>query len=80
MLARTWSSLDHITNGRIGFNVVTSFGKAAARCMGGDDALPHDERYAAAEEYMDLVYRLWEQCWEDDAQVWSVEPEMAYGE
>ncbi|KAH8658238.1 luciferase-like domain-containing protein [Xylariales sp. PMI_506] len=78
ILARTWSSLDHVTNGRIGFNIVTSFGKEAANCMGLEDALPHDERYLAAEEYMDLVYRLWEGCWEEGAQVWDVEPEMAY--
>jgi alkanesulfonate monooxygenase SsuD/methylene tetrahydromethanopterin reductase-like flavin-dependent oxidoreductase (luciferase family) len=46
--------------------------------MGIDEAVPHDERYKAAEEYMDLLYRLWEQSWEDGAQKWSVEPEMAY--
>ncbi|KAH8655501.1 xenobiotic compound monooxygenase, DszA family [Xylariales sp. PMI_506] len=78
IVARTWASLDHVTNGRIGLNVVTSFGKSPAQCMGIDDAVPHDERYAAAEEFMDILYRIWEQSWEDDAQVWSEDPEMAY--
>jgi alkanesulfonate monooxygenase SsuD/methylene tetrahydromethanopterin reductase-like flavin-dependent oxidoreductase (luciferase family) len=57
ILARTWSSLDHVTNGRAGFNIVTSFGTSPAKCMGIDEAVPHDERYAKAEEYMDLLYR-----------------------
>lgn len=56
-VARTLSSLDHLTNGRVGINVVTSFGKAPAKCFGIEDAVPHDERYAAAEEYMDIVYK-----------------------
>ncbi|KAK5116290.1 hypothetical protein LTR85_009262 [Meristemomyces frigidus] len=77
-VARTMSPLDHITGGRVGINVVTSFGKAPAKCFGIEDAVPHDERYAAAEEYMEILYRLWEQSWEDGAQVWSPNPEMAY--
>jgi alkanesulfonate monooxygenase SsuD/methylene tetrahydromethanopterin reductase-like flavin-dependent oxidoreductase (luciferase family) len=40
--------------------------------------LPHDERYLAAEEYMDIVYQLWEKSWDDGAQKWQVEPEMAF--
>jgi alkanesulfonate monooxygenase SsuD/methylene tetrahydromethanopterin reductase-like flavin-dependent oxidoreductase (luciferase family) len=46
--------------------------------MGRDEVMPHDERYVAAEEYMDIVYQLWEKSWEDGAQVWQAEPEMAY--
>jgi alkanesulfonate monooxygenase SsuD/methylene tetrahydromethanopterin reductase-like flavin-dependent oxidoreductase (luciferase family) len=56
-VARTLSSLDHITDGRIGINIVTSFGKAPAKCFGIEDAIPHDERYAAAEEYMEILYK-----------------------
>jgi len=56
-VARTLSSLDHISNGRAGINVVTSFGKAPAKCFGIEDAVPHDERYAAAEECMEILYR-----------------------
>lgn len=35
--------------------------------------IPHDERYAVADEYMDVVYKLWESSWADDAVVWSNE-------
>jgi alkanesulfonate monooxygenase SsuD/methylene tetrahydromethanopterin reductase-like flavin-dependent oxidoreductase (luciferase family) len=56
LLARTWSTLDHISNGRIGWNVVTSFGESAAKQMGYEKEISHDQRYEAADEYMDLVY------------------------
>jgi alkanesulfonate monooxygenase SsuD/methylene tetrahydromethanopterin reductase-like flavin-dependent oxidoreductase (luciferase family) len=57
MLARTWSTLDHLTKGRIGWNVVTSFGSDVAKQMGYDEEMAHDQRYEAAHEYMDLVYQ-----------------------
>jgi alkanesulfonate monooxygenase SsuD/methylene tetrahydromethanopterin reductase-like flavin-dependent oxidoreductase (luciferase family) len=57
ILARQYSSLDHLTNGRVGWNIVTSHSNAAAQAMGKDAVMPHDERYAAAEEYMDIVYQ-----------------------
>ncbi|RDW57038.1 nitrilotriacetate monooxygenase component A IIA synthase subunit A-2 [Coleophoma cylindrospora] len=78
ILARTWGSLDHVTDGRIGWNVVTSFGETTAKQMGYKEQMSHDERYEAAHEFMDIVYQLWEKCWEDGVQQWSVEPEMAY--
>ena len=56
-LARTFSSLDHLTNGRVGWNKVTSHSNSAAQAFGQDQVVPHDERYAAAEEYMDIVYQ-----------------------
>lgn len=56
-LARTMSSMDHLTEGRIGWNVVTSWSKAAALALGADDVVPHDERYCVADEYMDLCYK-----------------------
>ncbi|KFA70190.1 hypothetical protein S40285_04415 [Stachybotrys chlorohalonatus IBT 40285] len=77
-LARTLSSLDHLTNGRAGWNIVTSHSNSAAQAFGMDQVVPHDERYAAAEEYMQIVYQLWEKSWEDGAQLWQEEPEMAY--
>jgi alkanesulfonate monooxygenase SsuD/methylene tetrahydromethanopterin reductase-like flavin-dependent oxidoreductase (luciferase family) len=40
------------------WNIVTSFGERTAKLMGLDNIMPHDERYAAADEYMDLVYQL----------------------
>jgi alkanesulfonate monooxygenase SsuD/methylene tetrahydromethanopterin reductase-like flavin-dependent oxidoreductase (luciferase family) len=56
-LARTFSSLDHLTNGRVGWNIVTSHSNSAAQAFGQDVVVPHDERYDAAEEYMDIVYQ-----------------------
>lgn len=78
ILARTWSTLDHLTRGRISWNVVTSYSNSAARAMGQEQVLPSEERYRAAHEFMDLVYQIWEDSWEDGAQKWQVEPEMAY--
>ncbi|TNJ61975.1 LLM class flavin-dependent oxidoreductase [Paenibacillus hemerocallicola] len=65
--ARRFSTLDHITKGRIGWNVVTTSNKSAADLFGKDEFVPHDERYDIADEYLDLSYKLWEGCWEDDA-------------
>lgn len=59
------------TGGRVGWNIVTSWSKAAAQALGQDDIIPHDERYAVADEYMDVVYKLWESSWANDAVVWS---------
>ncbi|RDW63906.1 luciferase-like protein [Coleophoma crateriformis] len=78
LLARTWSTLDHVTDGRMAWNIVTSFSDSSAKALGLDNMLPHDERYNAAEEYMDVIYQLWEKSWEDGAQKWQAEPEMAY--
>lgn len=55
-MARTWSSLDHITDGRIGWNIVTSFSDSGAKAMGLDQIIPHDERYERADEFMDILY------------------------
>ncbi|MEK3698104.1 LLM class flavin-dependent oxidoreductase [Paenibacillus sp. FSL R10-2199] len=66
--ARRFSSLDHVTNGRIGWNVVTTSNKSAADLFGREDLfLPHDERYDMADEYMSLSYKLFEGSWEEDA-------------
>ena len=69
MLARRYSTLDHITKGRIGWNIVTSHLPSAARNCGLTEEIPHDERYVRAEEFMDAVYKLWEASWRDDALV-----------
>lgn len=66
-LARRFSSLDHLTKGRIGFNVVTSYLESAARNLGLDAQLDHDLRYDMGDEFMEVVYKLWEASWEDDA-------------
>ncbi|APW98313.1 5,10-methylene tetrahydromethanopterin reductase [Halobiforma lacisalsi AJ5] len=68
-LARELSTLDHVTDGRIAFNVVTSYLESAAENLGLGDRMDHDERYDRADEFMDVCYRLWEDSWEDDAVV-----------
>lgn len=78
ILARTLSSLDHLTNGRVAWNIVTSWAKSAALALGYDDVVPHDERYAMADEYMDVCYKLWESSWADDAVVWEREKRTAF--
>jgi FMN-dependent oxidoreductase (nitrilotriacetate monooxygenase family) len=67
LLARRFSTLDHLTKGRIGWNVVTSYLESAARNLGLDTQIGHDDRYGIAEEFLDVVYKLWEGSWEDDA-------------
>ncbi|WP_394771569.1 NtaA/DmoA family FMN-dependent monooxygenase [Lacisediminihabitans sp.] len=67
--ARRMSTLDHLTDGRVGWNVVTSYLPNAARNFGLDDQIPHDTRYDIAEEYLEVLYKLWEGSWEDDAVV-----------
>jgi len=68
LLARILAIMDHLSRGRIAWNVVTSFNPAEAKNFGLEKPLPHDERYERAEEYMDLVYQLWD-AWEPDAVI-----------
>jgi alkanesulfonate monooxygenase len=65
--ARRMSTLDHLTDGRIGWNIVTGYLDSAARGAGRDKQTAHDDRYDFAEEYMEVVYKLWEGSWADDA-------------
>ncbi len=67
--ARRMTTLDHLTKGRVGWNVVTGYLPSAARNMGHDDQLEHDDRYDQADEYLEVLYKLWEGSWEDDAVV-----------
>ena len=67
--ARRISTLDHLTKGRIGWNIVTSYLPNAARNFGLDAEVPHDHRYEIADEYLDVLYKLWEGSWDDDAVV-----------
>jgi long-chain alkane monooxygenase len=69
LLARRFSTLDHLTDGRIGWNIVTGYLDSAARAMGLTEQIAHDERYDRADEYLDVLYKLWEGSWEDDAVV-----------
>jgi len=67
LMARRFSTLDHLTKGRIGWNIVTGYLDSAARAMGLDRQMAHDDRYDLADEYMEIVYRLWEESWAADA-------------
>ncbi len=67
ILARRLSTLDHLTRGRIAWNVVSSYLNSAALNIGLERQMAHDERYDMADEYMDVVYKLWEASWEDGA-------------
>jgi FMN-dependent oxidoreductase (nitrilotriacetate monooxygenase family) len=67
-LARQFGSLDHISNGRIGWNIVTSWLATAARNFGGSGQVSHTDRYAQGEEFMTVVKALWD-SWAADAVV-----------
>jgi alkanesulfonate monooxygenase len=67
--ARRMSTLDHLTEGRIGWNVVTGYLDSAARAVGLAGQKGHDDRYDFAEDYMALVYKLWEGSWAEDAVI-----------
>ncbi|MCX7521414.1 LLM class flavin-dependent oxidoreductase [Microbacterium sp. STN6] len=69
LLARRFTTLDHLSNGRVGWNIVTSYQDSAARNLGLTEQPPHDKRYDRADEYMDVVYKLWEGSIEDGAIV-----------
>ena len=75
--ARRASTLDHLTKGRFGWNIVTSYLPNAARNFGLDGEIPHDRRYELADEYLDVLYKLWEGSWDDDAVVFDRERRIA---
>lgn len=66
-VARRFSSLDHYTNGRIIWNIVTSYLDSAARLYGLPEQIEHDERYKRADEFLQVCYKLWESSWKEDA-------------
>jgi FMN-dependent oxidoreductase (nitrilotriacetate monooxygenase family) len=67
--ARRLSTLDHLTKGRVGWNIVTSYLPNAARNFGLEGEVEHDTRFEVADEYLDVLYKLWEGSWDDDAIV-----------
>jgi alkanesulfonate monooxygenase len=71
-IARRFASLDHLSNGRAGWNIVTTSNPEAAKNFGRDDHMDHDERYARAREFYDVVTGLWD-SWADDAFVRDAE-------
>lgn len=68
-LARQLSTLDHLTNGRIGWNVVTSYLETEAQNLGLKKRLSKEERYKRADEFLNVSYKLWEYSWDEDAVV-----------
>ena len=69
LFARRMSTLDQLTDGRIGWNIVTGYLDSAARAMGFAAQMAHDDRYDLADEFMAAVYALWERSWDDGAVV-----------
>lgn len=67
LLARKFSTLDHLTDGRIAWNIVTTLLESAARNLGLERQIDHDDRYDRAQEFVEVTYKLWEGSWEDGA-------------
>ncbi|KAJ0114683.1 Dimethyl-sulfide monooxygenase [Diaporthe amygdali] len=68
VLAKRFSTLDHLTRGRFGWNVVTSWKASGFKAI-GIEPIPHDKRYEIADEYLRVLYKLWEGSWANDALV-----------
>ncbi|MFC0410100.1 LLM class flavin-dependent oxidoreductase [Roseomonas elaeocarpi] len=71
-IARKWASLDHLSGGRAGWNIVTSWSEAEARNFNRDKHMEYDERYERAGEFVEVVKGLWD-SWEADAPVFNKE-------
>ncbi|KAF2494123.1 HK97 family phage prohead protease [Lophium mytilinum] len=78
VLARLYSTLDHLTKGRCAWNIVTSWSKCAANALGQENVIPHDERYDMADDFMDVTYKLWESSWAPDSAVWNKSTGVAF--
>lgn len=65
--ARRMATLDHLTGGRVGWNIVTGYLNSAAKALGQAGITAHDDRYEIAEDFTTLMYKLWEGSWEPDA-------------
>ncbi|KAG5361905.1 Dimethyl-sulfide monooxygenase [Yarrowia sp. C11] len=72
-LARRFATVDHLSKGRVAWNIVTSYLESGAVNHGLDHQIAHDERYRIADEYMEVVYKLWESSWREDALKKDVE-------
>ncbi|HEX4894568.1 MAG TPA: LLM class flavin-dependent oxidoreductase [Hyphomicrobiaceae bacterium] len=78
-IARKFATLDLISNGRSGWNVVTSWSEAEAKNFGREDQLDYDTRYARAAEFVDVVKGLWD-SWEPDAFLFDRQSGVFYDE
>ncbi|KAK3400426.1 luciferase-like domain-containing protein [Sordaria brevicollis] len=63
LLAKRFSTLDHLTGGRVGWNIVTGWKKSAFRAVGVEEPVEHEERYERAGEYLRVLYKLWNASW-----------------
>ncbi|MEQ1107117.1 LLM class flavin-dependent oxidoreductase [Acinetobacter seifertii] len=63
--ARRISTLDHLTKGRVGWNIVTSYLESGSKNLGQKTQVNHDNRYDIADEYLEVLYKLWEGSWEE---------------
>ncbi|KFY52590.1 hypothetical protein V496_08341 [Pseudogymnoascus sp. VKM F-4515 (FW-2607)] len=68
-LARRLSTADHLTKGRLAWNIVTGYLDSAAKNLGHTSQPSHADRYAAADEYIEVIYKLLESSWRDDAVI-----------
>jgi len=71
-MVRRLSTLDHLTEGRLGWNVVTSYSQNEFKAMGLKEMVPHEERYERADEFIEVCNRLWD-SWENDAIIADAE-------
>ena len=77
--ARRLSTLDHFSEGRAGWNIVTGYHESTARNLSQGRLLDHDSRYDLGEEYLEVCYKLWEGSWQPDARApagtdWFADP------
>jgi FMN-dependent oxidoreductase (nitrilotriacetate monooxygenase family) len=75
LLARLTNALDHISDGRAGWNLVTGSNDGGAQNFGHEKQFPHDERYDMADEFVEVVQKLWD-SWEADAMIIDREREI----
>lgn len=78
-IARKYASIDHISGGRAGWNVVTSWSQQEAWNFSRDEHLGYEERYERADEFVEVVKKLWD-SWEDDAFIRDKETGIFYDE
>ncbi|THJ32125.1 LLM class flavin-dependent oxidoreductase [Lampropedia aestuarii] len=67
--ARDVTTLDHLSKGRIGWNIVTGYVDSGARGLGQEGLDEHDRRYDRADDFLELAYKLWEGSWEEGAVI-----------
>jgi FMN-dependent oxidoreductase (nitrilotriacetate monooxygenase family) len=67
LFARRMATLDHLSGGRVGWNIVTGYLDSAARAVGLKQQIDHDDRYDRGDDFLDAFYKLLEGSWEDGA-------------